>query len=117
MGSVRKGEARRSWWSALVAGLLSIGLALATLAGCRSESGRGAGPTRPAEAVLEDHRDSLFAIPGVKATGVTDWRDEAVIVVIVEDRESPAAARIPGRLEGYRVIVLDEEEVRRLGGL
>ena len=67
--------------------------------------------------MLESHRDSLFAVPGVRGTGVTDWRDEAVIVVIVEDRDTVDLRRIPERIEGYRVLVLDEQEIRRLGGL
>ena len=104
----------------LGAPLLAVCLALVPLtllAGCRAGQQEEVRPTRPAEAVLAAHRDSLFAVPGVRGTGVTDWRDEDVIVVIVEDRETAALTRIPDRLEGYRVLVLDEEEIRRLGGL
>ena len=74
-------------------------------------------PTRPAADVLRSHTDSLFAIRGVRGTGVTDWREEEVIVVIVEDRETADLSRIPERLEGHRVLVLDSEEIRRWGGL
>ena len=74
-------------------------------------------PTRPAAEVLQEHSDSLFAIRGVRGTGVTDWKEEEVIVVIVESRETAEMDRIPARLEGHTVLVLDEEEIRRWGGL
>lgn len=99
------------------AAAIALAIAAISVAGCRSGAGEPDRPTRTAEAVLESHRDSLFAIPGVKGTGVTDWRDEAVIVIIVEDRKTAAVDRIPDRLEGHRVIILDQEEIRRLGGL
>lgn len=112
------GSGRRSATRAIAsAAAIALAIAAISIVGCRSGAGEPDRPTRTAEAVLESHRDSLFSIPGVKGTGVTDWRDEAVIVVIVEDRKTAAVDRIPDRLEGHRVLVVDEEEVRRLGGI
>lgn len=99
--------------TAVACALLFVGAGV--LPGCSRDAADPA-PTRPAAEVLQEHSDSLFAIRGVRGTGVTDWREEEVIVVIVEDRDSTDMSRIPERLEGHRVLVLDEEEIRRWGG-
>ena len=111
----RKGASSRPLPRHRLGSLLAFAL---TLAGC-GWGGKSAGEqsARSAEEVLHAHSDSLFTVSGVRGTGVTDWRGEEVIIVIVEDRSTAALDRIPQRLEGYRVIVLDEPEIRRLGGL
>ncbi len=58
------------------------------------------------EQAKEAHELELMAIPGVEGVGIgSDEIGNPAITVYVSDRG--AASRLPGRIEGYRVIVED----------
>ncbi|HEV2670657.1 MAG TPA: hypothetical protein VGU74_06160 [Gemmatimonadales bacterium] len=60
---------------------------------------------RSIEEVLAAHSDSLMSLPGVVGTaiGVCDRGDRCIKVLLV-DSSVEAKAKIPSRLEGYRVV-------------
>ena len=64
---------------------------------------------RSIDAVLAAHTDSLMALPGVVGTaiGLCDegGGSERCIKVLFSDSSAAAQAKIPARLEGYRVAV------------
>lgn len=59
---------------------------------------------RTIDQVLAAHADSLMALPGVVGTAIGMCEGERCIKVLVAD-SSAARAKIPSRLEGYRVTV------------
>lgn len=59
---------------------------------------------RDINAVLAAHRDSLMALPGVVGTAIGLCGEERCIKVLLADSSAAAGARIPERLEGYRVV-------------
>ncbi len=67
-------------------------------------------PTREIAEVLDAHRDSLMAIPGVVGTGVGKCEDELCIAVMVARKSPELAERIPATLEGYKVDVRETGE-------
>ena len=59
----------------------------------------------PLATVLERHTQELLAIPGVLGTGEGSEEGEPVFVVFVERRTSALEARLPRKLDGYRVVL------------
>jgi hypothetical protein len=85
-------------------------MTLVLLAGgvaCSSGSQRGGATVaaRSIDEVLAAHTDSLMALPGVVGTAVGLCEGERCIKVLLSDSSSATKARIPARLEGYRVVV------------
>ena len=75
---------------------------------CAACSGKGRSDTVPARSideVLAAHTDSLLAVPGVTGTAIGLCDGEQCIKVFLADSSAEAKARIPSRLEGYRVVV------------
>ncbi len=75
---------------------------------CAACSGKGRSDTVPARSideVLAAHTDSLLALPGVVGTAIGLCEGERCIKVFVADSYPYSKARIPLRLEGYRVVV------------
>ena len=62
-------------------------------------------PARSIDEVLAAHTDSLLGLPGVVGTAVASCDGERCIKVFLADSNSDTKARIPPRLEGYRVVV------------
>ena len=60
---------------------------------------------RSIDDVLAAHTDSLMALPGVVGTAVAACDGERCIKVLLADSSAVARARVPARLEGYRVVV------------
>jgi hypothetical protein len=74
---------------------------------CAACSGKGRSDTVPARSideVLAAHTDSLMALPGVVGTAIGLCDGERCIKVLLADSSSDTKARIPDRLEGYRVV-------------
>jgi hypothetical protein len=70
---------------------------------------------RPIDAVLRDHDEAILAIPGVTMIYVgADAQGEPVIKVGVETATPEVEERIPDRLEGWPVEVVETGEVRPL---
>jgi len=62
-------------------------------------------PARSIDAVLAAHTDSLMALPGVVGTAIAVCDGERCIKVMLVDSNPETKARVPLRLEGYRVVV------------
>lgn len=69
-----------------------------------TREGGGAVATRSIDDVLAAHSDSLMALPGVVGTAIGLCDGERCIKVLLADSSAAAKARIPPRLEGYRVV-------------
>lgn len=69
-------------------------------------------PSRPVADVQRDHERELLAIPGVVGIGTGECEGAPCIRVMVDRLTSANRARIPVRLEGYRVEVEDTGEIR-----
>ena len=81
-------------------------LVSAILAGCSGTHSGGATVTRRSiDEVLAAHTDSLMMLPGVVGTAVGLCDGQRCIKVLLADTSTAAKARIPERLEGYRVVV------------
>ena len=91
-------------------------LAMAVLPGCGSNAERVPSPTETAESVLQAHNEELLSIPGVIGTGVTDFEERTVILVIVENRDESDLVLIPPQLGGYAIVILDAGLIRELTG-
>lgn len=98
------------------AGRLFVPLCCLMVAGVSvacSGSQRGATPegsrvtvaTRSIDDVLAAHTDSLMALPGVVGTAIGLCDGERCIKVLTADGSATARARVPNRLEGYRVVI------------
>lgn len=69
------------------------------------EGGNTAVAGRSIDAVLAAYTDSLMALPGVVGTAIALCEPgERCIKVLLDDASEEAKARIPTRLEGYRVV-------------
>ena len=91
----------------LIAPALLAG-ALLACSGSRGAAQQGEGGVvtgRTIEEVLAAHTDSLMALAGVVVTaiGLCD-RGDRCIKVLVNDISADVKAKIPSRLEGYRVV-------------
>lgn len=62
-------------------------------------------PARSIEEVLDAHRDSLAALPGVVGTAIALCDGTPCIRVMVADSAARERLRMPERLDGYRVRV------------
>jgi hypothetical protein len=69
-------------------------------------------PTRPIADVQRDHERELLAIPGVVGIGIGECSGAPCIRVMADGLTSENRARIPSRIEGYRVEVDDTGEIR-----
>ena len=76
----------------------------ALLACSGAQSGGSTVTARSIEEVLAQHSDSLMALPGVVGTAIGLCEGERCIKVFLADSSSDTKARIPDRLEGYRVV-------------
>jgi len=86
--------------------VLGLLLASAILAACSGTHTGGAIATRRSiDEVLAAHTDSLMMLPGVVGTAVGLCDGQRCIKVLLADSSAAAKARIPERLEGYRVVV------------
>ena len=94
------------------AALALVALLVATFGCSQAEP-----PERPAEEVLADHNPVLLEMPGVMGTGVTDWQEREVILILVESKSDPAVEELPESLEGHPVFVVDRAEVEAWTGL
>ncbi len=92
----------------LIAAALVAG-AMVACAGSQRPAGErgGSGATvaaRSIDEVLAAHADSLMALPGVVGTAIALCDGERCIKVLLADSTPATKARIPPRLEGYRVV-------------
>lgn len=83
--------------------------ALAACSGSRRPAGQREGSGAPVavrsiDEVLKAHTDSLMALPGVVGTAIGLCDGERCIKVLLADSTVATKARIPARLEGYRVV-------------
>jgi hypothetical protein len=118
MSSKRSTRApHRSRWGSI---FLVVALAFATFtAGCRSGSSGDdphMKPTRPIEDVLRDHSSELMAIDGVVGLYQTVLDDGTpCLKVMVVKNTKALAAKVPKRLEGYRVEIDETGVIKPLG--
>jgi hypothetical protein len=61
-------------------------------------------PAKSIDDVLAAHTDSLMALPGVVGTAIGLCDGERCIKVLLADTNPATKARIPLRLDGYRVV-------------
>lgn len=62
-------------------------------------------PKRSIDEVLAAYNDSLMTLPGVVGTAIAMCEPgERCIKVLLDDASEEAKARIPTRLEGYRIV-------------
>ena len=81
--------------------------AMAACSGSHAGAGQGRGANvaaRTIDDVLAAHTDSLLALPGVVGTAIGMCDGERCIKVLLADSNPGTRARIPSRLEGYRVV-------------
>ncbi|HET6681097.1 MAG TPA: hypothetical protein VFG84_07835 [Gemmatimonadaceae bacterium] len=69
-------------------------------------------PTRPIADVQRDHERELLAIPGVVGIGIGECGGSPCLRVMADGLTRENRARIPSRIEGYRVEVDDTGEIR-----
>jgi len=60
---------------------------------------------RGIDEVLAAHTDALLALPGVVGTAIALCDGERCIKVLMAEANPQTKAKIPDRLEGYRVVV------------
>ncbi len=69
---------------------------------------------KPIEQVLQEHTDSLMALPGVVGTAQGLCADEPCIQVFVVEATEELLKRIPEEIEGYMVDVQQTGEFKAL---
>ncbi len=101
--------------------LLSIGLLLLVAGGvaCGQPSAEAVPEERtlvekPIEQVLQEHTDSLMALPGVVGTALGLCADEPCIQVFVVEANEELLKQIPEAIEGYTVDVQQTGELKAL---
>jgi hypothetical protein len=62
--------------------------------------------------VLRAHREEWLAVPGVLGTGIDQHRGKPCIMVLVVRRTKEIARRIPGKVDGYPVVIEEKGEFR-----
>jgi hypothetical protein len=72
-------------------------------------------PKRSIREVLKSHTDELMAVPGVVGVAEGESHGRPCIRVFVVDRNSELLRRLPGKLDGYRLLVEQSGEFRALG--
>lgn len=85
----------------MIAPVLLAGLFVA----CSGSQRSATVPVRSIDLVLAAHTDSLLTLPGVVGTAIALCDGERCIKVLLADSNPDTRAKIPPRLEGYRVIV------------
>jgi hypothetical protein len=71
---------------------------------------------RPIEAVLKAHTAVLMKLPGVVGTAQGLCENKPCIKVYVIRKTPDLERRIPGSLEGYRVVIEETGEIKALRG-
>lgn len=66
------------------------------------------------EAVLEEHTDSLMALPGVVGTAQGECEGRPCVKVLVARRTPELLKQIPSSLDGYPVAIQETGEIRAL---
>ena len=69
---------------------------------------------KPIEQVLQEHTDSLMALPGVVGTALGLCADEPCIRVFVVEATEELLKQIPEEIEGYAVDVQQTGEFKAL---
>ena len=69
---------------------------------------------KPIEQVLQEHTDSLMALPGVVGTAQGLCADEPCIQVFVVEATEDLLKQIPKEIEGYTVDVQQTGEIKAL---
>ncbi len=69
---------------------------------------------KPIEQVLQEHTDSLMALPGVVGTALGLCADEPCIQVFVVEATEELLKQIPEEIEGYTVDVQQTGEFKAL---
>ena len=96
-------------------GFALLGLFAAALACAQrgAEAGQEEIPVqeRPIEQVLQDHTDSLMALPGVVGTAQGKCDGEPCIKVLVVEKTPELLAQIPSTLERYTVEIQETGEI------
>ncbi len=69
---------------------------------------------KPIEQVLQEHTDSLMALPGVVGTALGLCADEPCIQVFVVEATEELLKQIPEEIEGYTVDVQQTGELKAL---
>ncbi|MDH3455645.1 MAG: hypothetical protein OER90_02280 [Gemmatimonadota bacterium] len=89
-------------------------LALVLANACQVQNGgRGDMPTRDIKTVMEAHVDDLMALPGVAgvAIGALDDGTPCIKVMVVTQTDE-LSRRIPDRLEGHPVVIVESGAFR-----
>ena len=71
-------------------------------------------PNKSIEEVLQEHTDSLMAIPGVVGTAQGLCAGEPCIRVFVVEKTDDIVKQIPAEIDGYPVDVQETGEFRKL---
>ena len=66
------------------------------------------------EQVLRAHTDAWLAIPGVVGTAIGLKQGKPCILVLVARKTKEIAARIPGKVDGYPVVIEESGRFRAL---
>lgn len=77
---------------------------IAACSGSQGNAQQGAA-TKTIDQVLAAHNDSLLALPGVVGTAIGLCDKEPCIKVLVADSNPDTRAKIPARLDRFRVVV------------
>ena len=70
--------------------------------------------TKKTEEVLNKHTGDLLSIPGVTGTAIGLCDGKPCIKVYVLEKTSELAEKIPGRIEGYTVVIEETGEFKPL---
>ena len=92
------------WWAVGLIGL--VALIACTEAAAPEAPKETATPKKPIEAVLEEHTDSLMALPAVVGTAQGECAGEPCIKILVAEKTPELERRIPDVLDGYRVEIV-----------
>lgn len=71
-------------------------------------------PAKTIQDVLQEHTEGWMAMPGVVGTALGESEGRPCIKVFVAEKTQELAEKIPGTLEGHRVIVEETGEFRAL---
>jgi hypothetical protein len=97
---------------------LIVSILLVFLAACHPQMRKDIGPVqRDINAVLEDHKAELMALPGVVGvcTSLLEDQKTECIKVLLARKDRNLQKRIPRMLEGYRVVTEVTGEFRPMG--
>lgn len=97
-----------------LAGIICVVVAAVDCSDQASGQGGEAGtmPEKTIESVLEEHTDTLMAIPGVVGTAQSECQDAPCIKVYVTELTAELRGRIPPTIEGYPVSVQETGRIR-----